>query len=154
METTTLPVVAGATLEFGRAKVRQQVRRVRRDTQDSADRDGTGERRTRGRIPVRRAVHVVPVVMEGGVLRAAQTSHAFEMARTIDVSTGGVGFVHDGELPTRHAILTFDLMDQGVVSLLVQIMWSRCGAERQYFSGGKFLAVCGTSGFLDATKVE
>lgn len=154
METKTQRGVVGVILGFGRAKVRQQVRRVRRDAMNSADQAGTGERRARGRVPVRRAVHVVPVVMEGGVLRAAQTSQAFEMARTIDVSVGGVGLVHDGELPTRHAILTFDLMDEGVVSLLVQIIWSRCRADRQYSSGGKFLAVCATREFLDTTKVE
>ena len=66
----------------------------------------------------------------------------------MNVSTHGIGFTHDEPLLTRHAIVTFDLLDAEPVSLVVHFKWPRCRGDRWYSSGGKFIAVTETPHFL------
>ena len=63
-------------------------------------------------------------------------------------SPRGIGFTHDEPLLTRHAIVTFVLLDAEPFSLVVQIQWLRCRGDRWYTSGAKFIAVTETPPLL------
>jgi hypothetical protein len=99
------------------------------------------ERRSCRRVPLQRVVHVTPVVLENGTLCVPVTAKSSFLAYTSDLSMRGLGFTHDEPLMTRHAVITFDLIHQESVSLLIEITWTRCLADRSYRSGGKFVAI-------------
>jgi hypothetical protein len=90
---------------------------------------------------MRRVVYVTPVIMQGTTLRQPMQESASTVGYTSDVSTSGMAFTHDEPLLTKHAIVTFDLLDDDPVALVIEIKWSDCRADRWYRSGGEFIGV-------------
>ncbi|NIL96430.1 MAG: hypothetical protein GTO53_03415, partial [Planctomycetales bacterium] len=62
-------------------------------------------------------------------------------AITKDVSLRGVGFTHELLFEGDYALVTFDLMDVGPVSLLVEIRWSNRERGPTYMTGGRFVGI-------------
>ena len=146
MATATEDIAKTRVLHFDPRTVRKMVRRVRMDQGRRAFL--STERRACRRVPVRRPVYVTPVIVEGATLRLPAPGLAYTLAYTTNVSPRGIGFTHDEPMLTRHAIVTFDLLDAEPVSLVIQIQWSRCRGDRWYTSGGKFIAVTDTPPLL------
>jgi hypothetical protein len=145
MASTTEEIGSHNTINFDPHAVRRGVLQVRRDERRQL---GWTERRARLGIPIRRAIYVTPVVMEGGKLYQAKPGRSCIVAYTTEVAPAGIGFTHDEPLPTLHAVVTFDREDEEPVSLLIGMEWSHCREDRRYRSGAKFLAVTDTPDFL------
>ena len=142
MTTATDDIAKSRVLNFDQRPVRKLVLRVRRDEGRRAF--FGSDRRTRRRLPVQRTVYLTPVIVQGATLRLPAADSAYTVAYATNVSVRGIGFTHDEPLLTRHAIVTFDLLDEEPVSLVIQIQWSRYRGDRWYTSGGKFIAVTET----------
>ena len=143
------------TQDVVRVPVRRAVGRVRRAVKKIRESERHrsvlewGERRACDRSPVETAVYVSPVVLKGNHLEIPERDRSI-IAYTKDISRAGVGFTHDEPLPTQHAVVTFDLIDEEPLSLLIEITWSRYDSNHPYLggyvSGGTFLAVTETPG--------
>lgn len=133
------------SLDFDPRAVRSAVWRIRRDERRQTC---WAERRVRRRIPLMCRVYLTPVCMDGETPCQPGPGPSCMVAYTTDVSVEGIGLTHDEPLPTRHAIVTFDREEEEPVSLLIEIEWSYCGADRSYRSGAKFMAVSKTPSFL------
>jgi hypothetical protein len=129
--------------QFNPSAVRRCVRRIVRDELRREIFYGSNERREHRRVPLQRVIHVTALPMENGILCRQRTGNSF-LAYTTDLSIHGIGFSHEEPLVTRQAIVTFDLMNQKPISLLVDVAWTRCLTDRSFRSGGKFLAVTKT----------
>jgi hypothetical protein len=88
-------------------------------------------------------IHVTPVTFDGWQAEPARDA-ALLSAVTRDVSLRGVGFMHEAPLRGHYAIVTFDLMDDSPVSLLLEVRWSNVRSGDARMSGGMFLAVADT----------
>jgi hypothetical protein len=148
MATGTEDIAKTSTLNAGRRLVCHGVLRLRCDEARRVFFGDSSERRARRRIHMRRVAYITPVIMEGATLRRVKTGSDSSVAYTTDVSINGMGFTHDEPLATRHAIVTFDLLDDEPVSLVIEIKWSHCRAHRWYCSGGKFIGVTETPNSL------
>lgn len=113
---------------------------------------GGGELRAHPRYVMRRKVCVTPIELHDGAVRVLKTPRSYFVASTTDLSLRGIGFIHGQPLPTRHAILTFELPGEAPVSLVTQIQWTKRCTDRSYQSGGKFLAVIATPECLSGTN--
>ena len=145
MTTATREIASGSTLNCDPRAVRRGVWRIRMDERRQL---GWFAGRAQRRIPIRRAILVTPVIMEGGTLWQPTPVPATVVAYTTDVSVKGIGFAHDEPLPTRHAIVTFDREDEEPVSLVVAIEWFDQQEGDWFRSGGRFIAATGTPDFL------
>lgn len=140
METTTENTTRTSSLNVARRLVRQGILRLRCD-ETRRTFFGSSERRSRLRVPMRRVVYVTPVILEGRTLRHPMQQSASTVGYTSDVSTRGMAFTHDEPLLTKHAVVTFDLLDDDAISLVIEIKWSDCRSDRWYRSGGEFIGV-------------
>jgi hypothetical protein len=76
-------------------------------------------------------------------------------AYTRDISPRGVGLLHDQPLGSRRVLLTFQLLGEQTVSLMVDLKWERYMGDFWFASGGSLVAVaptadCGSQGLLDS----
>lgn len=97
------------------------------------------ERRSESRLPFHRPVRVTPLGEDLGAFDGAVSDTITGYTR--DISPGGVGFLHDHPLATRRVLLTFDLLDGELLSLVVELTWCRYLGDFWYSSGGRLVAV-------------
>jgi len=105
------------------------------------------ERRASSRDSVQMLVYLVPVTFDGQYAIPVDHGETSIIAVTRDVSLRGIGFTHDEPLHGDHAIVTFDLLDDRPVSLLLNVRWCNLRRGSAYFSGGRFLAISETPDF-------
>jgi hypothetical protein len=105
------------------------------------------DRRVWNRDCVRMPVYLVPVIFEGQHADPTDHSEPPMIAVTRDLSLRGIGFTHDEPLHGDHAIVTFDLLGDRPVSLLLDLRWRNLRRGSAYLSGGRFLAVSETPSF-------
>ena len=99
------------------------------------------EHRNCVRGPVRMPVYVTPVAFDGRHAQPLEHDGRSMLAVTRDLSLRGIGFTHDEPLHEAYAVVTFDLLDDPPVSVLLEVHWSNLQRGRAYMSGGRFLAV-------------
>jgi hypothetical protein len=99
-------------------------------------RDIVRERRHDGRYPFPFLIHLTPVDPRTLV----PLGEAIVVVGK-DLSERGLGFYHQGPLPYRRAIVTFDQSGGQSVSLLLDLSWCRFTRYGWYDSGGRFLQV-------------
>ena len=105
------------------------------------------ERRDSSRASVQMLVYLVPVTFDGQYADPIDHGKSSMIAVTRDISLRGIAFTHDESLHGDHAIVTFDLLDDSPVSLLLSVRWRNRRRGSAYFSGGRFLAVSETPDF-------
>jgi hypothetical protein len=93
-------------------------------------------------------IYITPVVWDEVASAQPWVCGDFTIAYTTTVSARGVAFNHDRPLLSRHAIATFDLLDEDPVSLLIELEWSRCRPDHTYYSGGRLIAAARTPELL------
>ena len=165
LERDTFLVMAAATvIERWRFAVRRDLRTVRkllrriRHSQRLADINLFGrrtparmleyvERRDRDRGPVQMPIYVTPAAFDGRHVEPLEDGESVMLAVTTDVSLRGVGFTHDEPFQADYAIVTFDLLNEDPVSLLLEVRWSNLERCNSYLSGGGFLGITETSSF-------
>ena len=126
---------APSTLPRDPRRVREAVGRIRQDERTTGQ-AGWNDRRSSRRIRVQKAVYVTPVWLQAGLLRVpAENKHSF-IAFTTDLSHHGIGLLHDDPLESRYALVMFELQPHKLVSLLIELRWSRRRADRRYTTGG------------------
>lgn len=104
------------------------------------------DRRDSSRDPVRMPVYVVPVFFDGQYANPIQPGKTI-IAVTRDVSLRGIGFTHDEPFEGDYAVVTFDLLNEQPVSLLLSVRWRNLRRGSAYASGGRFLAISETPDF-------
>ena len=99
----------------------------------------TKEQRAHGRIPVSIPIQLTPagVVSEGQGQRKAGCSRAL----ICEISSTGVGLLHQHRIVDRKLILTFDLIDGQSMSLAAELLWEQRQVDGTYASGCKLLDV-------------
>ncbi len=105
------------------------------------------ERRDRDRSPVQMLIYVTPATFDGSHAEPLEDDESVIYAVTKDVSLRGVGFTHDEPLQADYAIVTFDLLDENSVTLLLEVRWSNLEESNSYMSGGSFLGIMETPDF-------
>ncbi|MBI3462611.1 MAG: hypothetical protein HY000_06050 [Planctomycetes bacterium] len=124
-------------------RVRKAVGWIRQDERINRQ-AGWNDRRSSRRIRVQKAVYVTPVWLQARLLRVPEdTQHSF-IASTTDLSPHGIGLLHDEPLLSRYALVTFELRPNNLVSLLMQLGWSRRRVDRHYTSGGNIITATET----------
>ena len=101
------------------------------------------ERRAGDRSSVQIPIYLSPVDFDGQCVTQIEDVPGAIQAFTKDVSLRGVGFTHDDSLPGHFAIVTFDLMNEQFVSLLLEVRWSNHREDGTYLSGGRFVGIVG-----------
>jgi hypothetical protein len=99
------------------------------------------ERRAFERPPVQLPIYVTPADFDGRYALVREVDDGQNLAFTKDVSLRGVGFTHDELFEGDYALVNFDLLDAGPVSLLVEIRWSNLESRQTYMSGGRFVGI-------------
>jgi hypothetical protein len=149
---------ASAVNDRARFAVRRDVRTVRKTLQRIRESDYLAhvrlfgrpassrtleriERCRRDRGSVRMPVYVTPATFDGRYAAPLEDHQDAILAITKDVSLRGVAFTHDEPVRGDCAIVTFDLLDEEPVSLLLEIRWSNAWKGGSRLSGGRFLAV-------------
>lgn len=153
MTTALAPSGVGMVPSLDRRIIREAVGRIRDDARATGD-AGWNDRRSSRRICVQRPVYVTPVLVQGGPPRLPPEGDRTSVAFTTDLSKHGVGLILDIPLPLRHALVTFYLAEQKLVSFVMELKWSRRRADRRYSSGGNLLAVIETPEFLRHRAME
>jgi len=105
------------------------------------------ERLASSRDSVQMPVYLVPVTFDGQYAHPIDHGGTSMLAVTRDVSLRGLGFIHDEPLHGDYAIVTFDLLGDRPVSLLLSVRWRNLRRGSAYLSGGRFLAICETPDF-------
>ena len=159
-----MAMAASTVIERARLAVRRDLRTVRkilrriRHSQRLADLNLFGrrtparmldyiERRDRDRSPVQMLIYVTPAAFDGRNVEPLEDGECEMLAVTRDVSLRGVGFTHDEPFQAHYAIVTFDLLDEDAVSLLLEVRWSNLESDNLYMSGGRFLGITETPDF-------
>lgn len=96
------------------------------------------ERRHLDRFAIRMPIMVSPAQFEGETIRLRDEPPIAAVTR--NVSLRGVGFAHDELLAGDYALVTFDLLGEPI-SLLVEIRWKNHPGDRNWASGGMYLAI-------------
>ena len=105
------------------------------------------ERRTSDRSRQQMTIYVTPAVFDGSYVEPLEDGENVMLAVTKDVSLRGVGFTHDEPFQADYAIVTFDLLNEDPVSLLLEVRWSNPQRCNLYMSGGIFLGITETPDF-------
>jgi hypothetical protein len=104
---------------------------------------GWDDRRSSRRIRVQRPVYLTPVLVDAGPIRLPKGLVSL-IAYTTDMSQHGIGLLVERPLETRHALVTFQVCEQKLISLLIELKWSRRRADRRFSSGGTIITVIET----------
>ena len=126
---------APSTLPHDPRRVREAVGRIRQD-EPITGQAGWNDRRSSRRSRVQKAVYVTPVWLQAGLLRVPEDDKHSFIARTTDLSHHGIGLLHDDPLQSRYALVTFELQPHKLVSLLIELRWSRRRVDRRHTTGG------------------
>jgi c-di-GMP-binding flagellar brake protein YcgR len=100
-----------------------------------------GDRRAFARIVVAAAVEITPVNYEDGEIAWPESDESVLRGTTSDISLGGLGFLHDEPLSTRHALVTITAPEVEPAQFLVEVRWSQVQPTGDYLTGGQFLGV-------------
>ncbi len=118
-----------------------------RDLQDALQQPVTCERRSYARIPLPLLLQVTPL---------DQTEQRLDnSARTVigkDISPQGLSFFHDGPIPYRKAMVTFDHPELGRFTMEVDIGWCRFTDSGWYISGARLLRTGARNGSADSAQ--
>ena len=98
------------------------------------------ERRSINHASVELPIYVMPVDFDGRHTHNMEEAECI-LAITKDVSLRGIGFTHDEPFEAHYAIVTFDLLDNNAVELLLEVRWSNRKTGLSQMSGGIFLGV-------------
>lgn len=159
-----MAMAASTVIEPAKLAVRRDLQTVRkllrriRDSQHLADLRLFGRRtptwmleyvegRDRDRSPVQMPIYVTPAAFDGRHVEPLEGSESVMLAVTQDVSLRGVSFAHDESFQADYAIVTFDLLNEDPVSLLLDVRWSNLERCSSYMSGGRFLGITKTPDF-------
>ncbi len=114
---------------------------VRRIVEDHQQRDGTPslEQRCDGRLSLRCTVRVTPLDDPASTSDGLHKTTFTVCAR--DISTSGVGLVHNQTINNRHVMFTFDLLDSESIALVAHLQWQHVETDGKYSSGWKFVEV-------------
>lgn len=99
------------------------------------------ERRVCSRSPVQVPIYVTEVTFDGSFADLRNDGVGTIMAVTKDVSLRGLGFTHDEPLESDYVITTFDLLNSGPVSLLLEVRWSNIRRGYAFLTGGRFRGI-------------
>jgi hypothetical protein len=98
------------------------------------------ERRTSNRASVELPIYVTPVDFDGHHTQNVEQAECM-LAVTKDVNLKGIGFTHDEPFEGHYAIVTFDLLENNSVALLLEVRWSNRKSGVSQMRGGIFLGV-------------
>ena len=144
---------ARSTLSRDPRRVREAVGRIRQDERITGQ-AGWNDRRASRRIRVQKAVYVTPVWVQAGLLRVPEDDKHSFIARTSDLSHHGIGLLHDDPLESRYALVTFELQPHKLVSLLIELRWSRRRADRRHTTGGYIVTTTETPALVREFALE
>ena len=99
------------------------------------------DRREFDRTPVEMPIYLTEVGFDGQQAQPVDGVQPEVLAFTKDVSLRGVGFKHDGPVEADYAVVTFDLLNDEPVSLLLDVRWSNLERGFRYLSGGRFIGI-------------
>ena len=159
-----MAMAASTVIERQRLAVRRDLRIVRntlkqfRRSQRLADLGPFGRRtaartleyvehRSHRRMPVQMPIYVTPATFDGKYAESLEGAESEMLAVTKNVSLRGIGFTHDEPLESDYAIITFDLLEDKSVSLLLHVRWSQPEWGYSYMSGGTFVGIIETTGW-------
>lgn len=116
------------------------------------DGPSTDDRRAFTRLAVKIGLDVTPVVYEANLVLLPQDCGDTIPALASDISLGGIGFMHDDPFSTQHALITLDVANDGLVTLLIEVRWTRDHGQSAHLSGGRFLGVTEVPWFLRESR--
>lgn len=137
------------------AAVRDLIRRVKKDAR-LADLALFGRRMTRRSIDefgrrrydhrrITLTVQLVPVAFDEIRAEPLGDDHKAVLAITKFVSQKAVAIRHGELLQAKHAIITAESRDGGLMALLMEVRWSHIGFGNTHVSGGRFVGVVETA---------
>lgn len=104
------------------------------------------EHRSRDRMPVQMPIYVTPATFDGKYAESQEGAESEMLAVMKGVSLRGIGFTHDEPLEADYVIITFDVLEDKTVSLLLDVRWSQPEWDYSYVSGGRFVGIIETTG--------
>ena len=96
------------------------------------------ERRSDSRLPFQRPVEIVVLDDDGTGMGANKEPI---MAYTRNISSTGVGLLHDQAIQSNRVLLNFELLGGEIVGLVASLTWCRYLGDFWYCSGGRLIGV-------------
>lgn len=99
------------------------------------------DRRRGRRIHLRMPITLIPVSEDSTRADVFNVCGAEQIAMTRDLSSQGLGILHDVPLLADFAIVQFDIPGDSPIQLLYEIRWSVRKTQFSYMSGGRLTGV-------------
>ncbi|QDT45211.1 PilZ domain protein [Gimesia alba] len=116
------------------------LRRIAEDGEGHRNRERKGvEQRDETRLPFYHPVQVQPLDDSGSL--STENGQTTFTAYIRDISSGGVGLIHDQPIPSGLVMLMFNLQNAETVSIFAKLLWQHHQPDGKLSSGGKLIKV-------------
>ena len=122
-------------------RIRAQNEELNPQAVESQENNEKYDRRRSRRIQLRMPITVIPVADVPGCEGVVEVCGEEQIAVTRDISSQGLGILHDYPLLADEALIHVDIPGEAPISLLYEVRWSVRKTRYSHMSGGRLTAI-------------